>query len=322
MSMPMSLPDARPFLNLDLARLKLRKALAEDEATDEAAGGFLPGSYAEIDVDYDAADGSCWCWMNPIGAPSFTPGLLRDISSHQRSIRASFSADGAAPGRVKQWVLASRLPGMFNLGGDLDRFAGWIRARDKASLTAYARSCIDVLHENAVGFDQPVITIALVQGDALGGGFEAALSCDMIVAERGVKFGLPEILFNLFPGMGACSLLARRIGMASAEKLIASGKLYTAEELHGMGLVQVLAEPGEGVAETHRLLARNLRRHNGLSALFRAGRRVAPLLYDELRDITDIWVDAALNVDAGDLRKMERLTAAQDRRLSTKIAAE
>ena len=163
-----------------------------------------------------------------------------------------------------------------------------------------------------IAFDQPVITIALVQGDALGGGFEAALSCDMVVAERGSKFGLPEILFNLFPGMGAYSMLARRIGAAQAERMISSGKLYAAEELQALGLVHALAEPGDGVAETHRLIQRNQRRHNGLSALFRAGRRAAPLLYEELRDITEIWVDAALQLDEHDLRKMERLTAAQD----------
>lgn len=318
MTVSMSLPQIRPFVNLEAARERLRMALGAGAAVKPPLRSALfERRYREIEVEHDAAQDACWCWMNPDGPPSFTPGLLADISAHQRSIRDAFAE--AAPGDpapLKHWVLASRLPGMFNLGGDLDLFRGWIRERDREGLRAYARACIDVLHENAVGFDQPVITVALVQGDALGGGFEAALSCDMIVAERGAKFGLPEILFNLFPGMGAYSLLARRLGMAQAEKMIASGKLYSAEELHELGLVQVIAEPGEGVGETHRLIQRNGRRHNGLSALFRAGRRVAPLLYDELRDITDLWVEAAMTVDVSDLKKMERLTAAQDRRLT------
>ncbi len=325
MSVSMSLPEGRPFVSLDRARAKLRSALGATSAIRQPARPALDAiGYDEIEVELDAAQSACWCWMNPIGAPSFTPGLLRDISAHQLAIRESFVEAAPEEPPLKYWVLASRLPGMFNLGGDLDLFRGWIRAQDREGLRDYARACIDVLHENAIGFDQSVITVALVQGDALGGGFEAALSCDMIVAERGAKFGLPEILFNLFPGMGAYSLLARRVGMAEAEKIIASGKLYSAEELHERGLVQALAEPGDGVAETHRLLSRNLRRHNGLSALFRAGRRVAPLLYDELRDITDIWVDAALQIEESDLRKMGRLTAAQDRRLQTggSVAAE
>ncbi|HVI28026.1 crotonase/enoyl-CoA hydratase family protein [Hansschlegelia sp.] len=309
-------------MSLDRARAKLRTALgpaSPREAHERQALDSI--RYGEIEVELDAGQSACWCWMNPQGAPSFTPGLLRDISAHQRAIRQAFAEPAPDGPPLKYWVLASRLPGIFNLGGDLDLFRGWIRAQDREGLRNYARACIDVLHENAIGFDQSVITVALVQGDALGGGFEAALSCDMIVAERGAKFGLPEILFNLFPGMGAYSLLARRVGMAEAEKIIASGKLYSAEELHERGLVQALAEPGDGVAETHRLLSRNLRRHNGLSALFRAGRRVAPLLYDELRDITDIWVDAALQVEESDLRKMGRLTAAQDRRLQAGSAA-
>ena len=322
MSISMSLPEGRPFLSLDRARAKLRTALGPASPREAHERQTLDSiRYGEIEVELDPGQSACWCWMNPQGAPRFTPGLLRDISAHQRAIRQAFAEPAPDGPPLKYWVLASRLPGIFNLGGDLDLFRGWIRAQDREGLRNYARACIDVLHENAIGFDQSVITVALVQGDALGGGFEAALSCDMIVAERGAKFGLPEILFNLFPGMGAYSLLARRVGMAEAEKIIASGKLYSAEELHERGLVQALAEPGDGVAETHRLLSRNLRRHNGLSALFRAGRRVAPLLYDELRDITDIWVDAALQVEESDLRKMGRLTAAQDRRLQAGSAS-
>ena len=329
MSMTMSLPEVRPFRQLEVARDRLREALAAQRKTaiSTAAPVELIASptYGELDVEIDPSLEACWCWMRPEAAPSFTPGLLADISAHQRTIRSAFDATALGePAPIRHWVLASRLPGIFNLGGDLDLFAGWIRARDRDGLMGYALACIDVLHENAVAFDRSVITVALVQGDALGGGFEAALSCDLIVAERGSKFGLPEILFNLFPGMGAYSLLARRIGAAQAERIISSGKLYTAEELYALGLIHALAEPGDGVAETHRVIRRNQRRHNGLSALFRAGRRASPILYEELKDIVEIWVDAALNVEDSDLRKMERLTAAQDKRLiaSSVLAAE
>ncbi|GBD48915.1 crotonase/enoyl-CoA hydratase family protein [Methylopila sp. Yamaguchi] len=325
MATSIGVPGYRPFFGLELARARLNAMTSAVKGPQAAptSAGFGSDSYDEIEVEYDASLSTCWCWMNPAEAPSFTPGLLRDISAHQRAIREAFTTRRPdAPAPLKQWVLASRLSGIFNLGGDLERFAGWIRARDHEALTAYAHACIDVLHENAVAFDKPVVTVALVQGDALGGGFEAALSCDVIVAERGVKFGLPEILFNLFPGMGAYSLLARRIGAAQAERMIMSGKLYTAEELHALGVVQVLAEPGDGVAETHRLLTRNLRRHNGLSAIYRAGRRVTPVPYEELRDVTELWVETALNLSDSDLRKMERLTTAQDKRVQASLEIE
>ena len=61
--------------------------------------------------------------------------------------------------------------------------------------------------------------------------WSSALSCDMLIAERQAKLGLPEVVFNLFPGMGAYTYLSRRIGSMKAEELIMSGRLYTAEEM-------------------------------------------------------------------------------------------
>ncbi|MFD1333163.1 crotonase/enoyl-CoA hydratase family protein [Methylopila musalis] len=318
---PFSFAGPRSLFGVDGARLGFprRSQGAAAEATPAATPQFR--TFTELEVAYDAAQGVCWCWMTPAGAPSFTPGLLADLKSCAGDIHYAFdrgAADGPAP--VTHMVLGSRTPQIYNLGGDLERFAGWIRTRDREALRAYAYACIDVLHDNAIGFGHDVTTVALVQGDALGGGFETALSCHLIVAERGVKFGLPEILFNLFPGMGASSLLARRVGLAQAERLMTSGQLYLAEELHALGIVHVLAEPGEGVAETNRLITRNMRRRNGFSAMVRASQRVWPLPFEELRDVTDIWVEAALRLDPIDLRKMERLVAAQDKRLAANAA--
>ena len=71
-----------------------------------------------------------------------------------------------------------------------------------------------ILHRNMLGLGLPLITIALVQGEALGGGFESILSFDVVIAERDARFGLPEAMFGLFPGMGAHSFLSRRLGSA------------------------------------------------------------------------------------------------------------
>lgn len=323
MAAPLSLSGYRPFFGLERARAKLaavrdaRSTSVRDASETTPPAPFRPGLYREIEVDYDPGEGTAWCWMNPREAPSFTPGMLDELRRHCRSMReAAERAPTPAQGPIKHSVLASRLPGIFNLGGDLERFTAMIRAGDRTGLTAYARACIDVSHDNSTGFGEQAITISLVQGDALGGGLESALSSHVVVAERGVKFGLPEILFNLFPGMGAYSLLARKVGAAMAERIITSGKIYTAEEFHDLGLVTVLAEPGDGVAEVNRLIQRNLRRHNGLLAIQRAARRVMPLDYDELRDVTEYWIDAALNLTESDMRKMERLASAQDRKVA------
>jgi DSF synthase len=269
--------------------------------------------YAEVEVSLDPQTRTYWCSMAPNGRPSFTQGLLRDLAAMQRSIR-QLCARAGSEDPIRYFVVESRLNGIFNLGGDLELFASCIRRRDREGLLRYALACVGVVHENAVAYGQRIVTIALVQGDALGGGFEAALSCDVIIAERSAKFGFPEILFNLFPGMGAYSLLSRRLDGARAEKMILSGRIYTADELHAMGLIEQVVEDGKGQQAVREYVSRATRRHNGQSALSAARRMVQPLPLDELRAVTELWVDAALRVSDLDLRKMSRLTAAQGRR--------
>ncbi|MDP1718062.1 MAG: crotonase/enoyl-CoA hydratase family protein, partial [Burkholderiales bacterium] len=213
---------------------------------------------------------------------------------------------------IEYVVLASSIPGVFNLGGDLDLFKQLIEARDRPGLLRYGRACIDVLYRNYLGHDLPVTTISLVQGEALGGGFEAALSSDIIVAEKNARFGLPEILFNLFPGMGAYSFLERKIGQKNTEALLTSGKIYSAEEMHALGVVDIVAEDGQGEAEVAALIKRRQRSRNGLSALAAVRRRVHRIEFSELLDIVQIWVDSALRLNPRDLKLMNRLVSRQN----------
>jgi DSF synthase len=122
------------------------------------------------------------------------------------------------------------------------------------------------------------------------------------------------VLFNLFPGMGAYSLIARRIGAVQAERMILGGRIHTAEELHEIGLVDLLLTPGQGAAELQAWIRKQGRRHVSLSAVHKARNIATPITLQELRDVVDVWVDTAMRLGAADLRKMERLAAAQDRR--------
>ena len=256
-----------------------------------------------------------WCYLQPSDRPSFTPDLLHDLAEMQEGFRATFAAAHGRPDvPFRYFVMASRTEGAFSLGGDLALFAARIRARDGVALRRYAHATIRALYNNLQAYGGPVVTIALVQGDALGGGFECALSFDILVAERSARFGFPEILFNLFPGMGAYSLLSRRVGAAEAERMIVSGRIYSAEELHRIGVIDVLSEPGEGEQAVRDLIARQRPRHNAHVAIHRTRRRVQAVSYEELLDVADIWVEAALALNEADVRKMERLCAAQQRR--------
>jgi DSF synthase len=220
---------------------------------------------------------------------------------------------------VNYYVTASRVRGVFNVGGDLALFAMLIKARDRQALAHYAKLCIDNMYPRTRGFFSPTLTkICLVQGDALGGGFECALASDVIVAEESAQMGLPEILFNLFPGMGACSLLARRIGIRAAEELILSGKVMSAVELHKLGVVDVLATDGQGETAVRNWIAKNAKRRNGLQAVHRARQFIHPVTRQELDGIVGLWVDAALRLGERDLRMMNRLVRAQMRRMEAR----
>jgi DSF synthase len=275
-----------------------------------------PGSYETLDVELDAARRLFWCRLKPQGRPCFSSALLRDITAMHGAIR-EFCAD-AEPAEmpVRYFACASAIPGIFNLGGDLGLFQALIEAGDLAALRRYGMAAVQAIHANHTALDLPIITVALVQGDALGGGFECALAHDLIIAERSAKFGLPEVLFNLFPGMGAYSFLSRRIGRAAAEKMILGGRIHTAKELHEMGLVDIVAPDGEGERALLDHIDRTSRWHNAHQATYRTRRRVDPVTLEELQDVVSVWAEAAMRLSEQDRRRMARLVAAQDRRVS------
>ncbi len=273
---------------------------------------------AQLDCLYDPAIETLWTFISPTGRPSFNPAMLADFTAWQDDIAASFG-----PGRVplKYLVLGSRVPGVFCYGGDLDLFAALIRAGDRPGLIRYGRHCVEILHRNLASLDLPIITVGLVEGDALGGGWEALMSFNLIVAERGARFGLPEISFNLFPGMGAHALLSRKVGAAMAERLIRSGEPWSAEQLYDLGLVHHLADPGDGAVAVRALINRERRRHAGHVGANRAMRLVNPVTLDELVAIVTEWADTALKLGESDLRFMLKLVARQSRKGGQAAAA-
>ena len=264
----------------------------------------------QLEVHWEAELGTLWTHMAPVDRPNFNRAMLRDFQRWQAEIGREFSDPQEG---LKYLVLGSRFPGIFNLGGDLELFARFIAAGDRVGLIRYGRDCVSILHNNLRRLELPIVTIALVQGDALGGGFEAALSFNVIVAEKGSRFGLPEIAFGLFPGMGAHSLLARRIGLARAEEMMLSNRLYTAEEMHEMGIVHILAEPGCGEQAVRAYIEKNGRRHAGHRGIYHASSLADPVTLEELNSIVDVWADSALCLTEADLKLMRRLGSAQTR---------
>ena len=282
--------------------------------TAPAPGGLELTFSPQLTARFDKESRALWSRWTADPRPCFNPSLLADIRAYYEFItesRGTLACDGEDH-PIEYVVLASGMPGVFNLGGDLDLFKQLIATQDRAGLARYGRACIDVLYRNYIAHELPVTTVSLVQGECLGGGFEAALSSDLIVAEKSARFGFPEILFNLFPGMGAYSFLDRKIGQKLAEQVISSGKVYSAEEMRELGVVDVVAEDGQGEAELAAFIKRRTRSRNGLQALAATRRRVHSITFEELLDVVNIWVDAALRINLRDLKLMQRLVSRQN----------
>ncbi len=297
-------------MHLPAAILEARHTPATQPIPTGLEYSFSPQLTARFDKD----TGAMWSRWTADPRPCFNPSLLADIRAYYEFLsqsRGSVQCEGAEH-PIDYVVLASGMPGVFNLGGDLDLFKQLIGSHDRAGLLRYGRACIDVLYRNYIGHELPVTTISLVQGECLGGGFEAALSSDLIIAERSARFGFPEVLFNMFPGMGAYSFLDRKIGQKGAEALISGGKIYTADEMHALRVVDVVAEDGQGEAEVAALVRKRSRSRNGLAALAATRRRVHGVTFDELLDVVRIWVDAALRINVRDLKLMQRLVSRQN----------
>ena len=220
----------------------------------------------------------------------------------------------ANPGLVRHFVMTSDVPRVFNFGGDLALFVLLVRAGDVESLQLYARRCVDLVWwmENAANLG--IHTTVLSQGDTLGGGLESVLPFHKIIFERSAQAGFPEVLFNLFPGMGAWDFTIRKAGFAVANEMILSGRLYSAEELLDRRVVDVVTEDGEGEAAIERVLRDVDPRHRGTLTALRAQRMAAPIHYETLMKIVDLWAESALGLTDRDLRLMERLARAQARR--------
>lgn len=269
----------------------------------------------QLAVHFERDTRAMWSRWTPEPRPCFNPALLSGIRAYYDFLTGSggradeFDEDTA----IEYVVLASGTPGVFNLGGDLDLFRQLIAHRDRTGLLTYGRACIDVLYRNYLGHELPgVTTVSLVQGECLGGGFEAALSSDVIVAEKSARFGFPEILFNLFPGMGAYSFLERRIGQRAAEDVITSGRLYSADDMLRIGVIDAVVADGCGEEGVDELIRSRARSRNGLAAIAAVRRRVHRIEFAELLDIVQVWVDAALRLTQRDLRLMQRLVSRQN----------
>lgn len=267
-----------------------------------------------LDLSYDRQTRALWIYLSNRAPAYVSLDLIHDLLGVDNVFATSIAAQSGDTPAIDFKVIASKRPGVFSLGGDLASFRYFIDQGNRNALTEYANAALDAIWTNtqAAGVDG-MTTISLVQGEAQGGGFEAALSAHVLVAEKGAMFGFPEALFGMFPGMGGYALLASRTSAESARRLIGSTNRYPAEMLYEMGVIDVLAEAGEGQEAADAWM---LEATPESTAKYR--NRFANLDRNQLADSVDEWVEQALCLSPKQLRTMGYILEAQ-KRASAKI---
>lgn len=179
------------------------------------------------------------------------------LSTEQARLLAAAASGLAAESGVSVVVLTSALPDAFCVGADLKE-----RLRlDDAQLRDQR---VVFLEAFAAVRELGVPTIAAVDGYALGGGCELALSCDLIVAAETATLGLPEVGLGLVPGGGGTQLLSRRVGRNRALDLVLTGRRVGAVEADRLGLIDRMVPAGSARAAA-RALAAEIARHSPVS---------------------------------------------------------
>ncbi len=277
---------------------------------------FPSWTFETLDIEYEPRTRSLWMYYKDEAPPFYSMQTLSDMASVRESVRALFASPIIRAFPIRYFVMASRKPGVFQLGGDLGMFASTIRKREREILRVYAHACIDVIYGLATAFDLTVVTLSVITGQALGGGLEAALAQDFVMADETAQLGVPEVAFNTFPGMGAVTLLTRRLGTASSETIITSGDIYSGKQMYDLGVVDIMAAAGEARNTALVWMGEDEERHVRRLNTAALRRHVFPISHEELIKITDVWVECSSEVSPQDIRHMERLATAQRRKFA------
>ena len=165
------------------------------------------------------------------------PAAMNAINTELAEEITAVTADLAADPTVRAVVLASSHEKSFCVGADLKERNSFTDAQMMEHRLVSKQAYRGVL-------DLPMPAIAAVEGYALGGGLEIALSCDLLVAGREATLALPEVGVGVIPGGGGTQLLTRRVGWSRAASMIFTARRLTGAEGHELGVVDELVDAG------------------------------------------------------------------------------
>ncbi len=214
-------------------------------------------------------------------------------------------------GEAHALIIYSSLDCGFSAGADLKELFRISRETDRVEALKGVRDYLERMHRVMNAIDaSPLTTIAAVHGVTFGGGFELALVCDLIIADKMARFCFPELRLGLIPGFGGIPRLKRDLGNAIVRDLLLTGRSFNATKAQQVGLVCQMVAEGESL-RVARATADQLKKFDRRTSMA-AKDFIKPIPYEELRREIEIFCElfAQPAVEAG-LRRFAESTEAQ-----------
>jgi enoyl-CoA hydratase len=191
---------------------------------------------------------------------------------------------------VHALIIYSQLKAGFCAGADLRELYQRSQELERRDAAQGVRDYLDRIHRVLNAIDaSPLTTIAAVHGVTFGGGFELALACDLIIADKMARFCFPELRLGLIPGFGGIPRLKRDLGNAVVRDLLLTGRSFNATKLQQVGLVSQVAAEGEAL-RVARATADQIGKFDRRTAIA-AKKFIKPIPYEELRREIDIFCE-------------------------------
>jgi enoyl-CoA hydratase/carnithine racemase len=187
-------------------------------------------------------------------------------------------------------IVYSTLKSGFSAGADLRELYGWIQEFGQAEVANHTREYLERIHQVMNTLDaSPLTTIAAVHGVIFGGGFELALTCDLIIADKMARFCFPELRLGLIPGYGGIPRLKRDLGNAVVRDLLLTGRSFNSTKAQQIGLVSQVVGEGE-VLRAARATAAQIGKFDRITSAA-AKKFIKPIPREELQREIDMFCE-------------------------------
>src|SRR5579864_7598303 len=215
---------------------------------------------------------------NEIGMP-----MLDDLERFVAALEA-------AEGNANALIIYSRQPAGFSAGADLRELYAAALSRSAEERVAGVREFLERIHSVMNKIDaSPLTTIAAVHGVVFGGGFELALACDLIIADKMARFAFPELRLGLITGWGGIPRLKRDLGNALVRDLLLTGRSFNATKVQQAGLVSQVVGEGEAMRVARATAAQVGKFDRGTTMA--AKKFIKPIPYEELQREIDVFCE-------------------------------